>query len=84
MTNAKRRNFAHGFSEKALRDQEPIINIYLDLFIQKLRERKGKFDMSDMFGFVTIDIIGDLTFGESFQCLEKSSMNVSPLSQDWV
>lgn len=33
-----RRLLSHGFSEKALRFQEPIIQRYLDLFIRRLRD----------------------------------------------
>lgn len=34
-----RRQLSHGFSEKVLREQEPIIMAYIDLFIRRLRER---------------------------------------------
>lgn len=39
-----RRLLSHGFSEKALRCQEPIIQHYLDLFIRRLRDlrREGR------------------------------------------
>lgn len=33
-----RRLLSHGFSEKALREQEPIVQSYLDLFIRRLRD----------------------------------------------
>ncbi|KAL2285704.1 hypothetical protein FJTKL_07712 [Diaporthe vaccinii] len=34
-----RRQLNHGFSDKILRDQEPIVKGYVDLLIQRLRER---------------------------------------------
>jgi cytochrome P450 len=34
-----RKSLAHAFSEKALRDQEPLIGKYVDLLIEKLKER---------------------------------------------
>lgn len=37
-----RRLLSHGFSEKALRFQEPIIQGYLDLFIRRLRDLSAK------------------------------------------
>jgi hypothetical protein len=37
-----RRLLSHGFSEKALRFQEPIIQGYLDLFIRRLRDLGAK------------------------------------------
>lgn len=45
-----------------------------------MRENKGKMDMNNLFGFVIVDIIGDLTFGESFECLERSALNASTWS----
>lgn len=72
-----RRQLAHGFSDKGMREQEPIIKQYVDLFIKKLRElstRKGEpVVMSDWYNYCTFDIIGDLAFGESFGCLEGST-----------
>jgi cytochrome P450 len=74
-----RRNFSHGFTDEALRDQEPILTKYFDSLIQKLRENcaKGPVDLSKFFNLVTVDIIGDLTFGQSFDCLENSAVHVS-------
>lgn len=34
-----RRQLSHGFSEKSLRDQEPIVKGYVDLLMRRLRER---------------------------------------------
>ncbi|TVY90945.1 Averantin hydroxylase [Lachnellula willkommii] len=72
-----RRNLAHGFSEKALRDQEYIIRGYVDLLMQRLHENcgQGTVDIAKWLNFASFDIIGDLTFGESFSCLETSKMH---------
>lgn len=79
-----RRQLSHGFSDKILREQESIIKGYVDLFIQRLRERcvpsadgstTTKFDMRHWFNFATFDIIGDLAFGEPFGCLEKGELD---------
>lgn len=47
--------------------------------IHKLQEHSttGPVDLSSWFNFITTDIIGDLTFGESFRCLEESTLHVS-------
>ncbi|KUJ07971.1 cytochrome P450 [Mollisia scopiformis] len=72
-----RRNLAPGFSDKALRDQEPLLNKHFDLLMSRFREKSGKpFDISQWYEFMTFDIIGDLTFGESFGCLESSKANI--------
>lgn len=72
-----RRQLAHGFSEKSMRDQEPIIKQYVDLLIQKLQGHcKVSTDpvvLSDWYNFTTFDIIGDLAFGEPFGCLKNST-----------
>ncbi|KAJ5664215.1 hypothetical protein N7507_004946 [Penicillium longicatenatum] len=67
-----RRQMAHGFSEKSMRDQEPMIRKYVDKLLQRLHENceKGSVIISDWYNFTTFDIIGDLAFGESFGCLE--------------
>jgi cytochrome P450 len=71
-----RRQMAHGFSEKSMRSQEPLIRSYVDLLIQRLQE--GSQDgssviISDWYNYTTFDIIGDLAFGEPFLCLEGSN-----------
>lgn len=80
-----RRQLSHGFSDKILREQEAIIKGYVDLFIQRIKERcvptgddgstTTAFDMRHWFNYATFDIIGDLAFGEPFGCLEKGEMD---------
>jgi cytochrome P450 len=77
-----RRAFSSAFSEKTLRDQEPVIERYADLAMRQFRamaiapETDGKgvvLNMVDWLNFFTIDVIGDLGFGESFGCLQDSA-----------
>ncbi|KAK2771085.1 trichothecene c-15 hydroxylase [Colletotrichum kahawae] len=62
-----------------LRDQEPMIRGYIDLLIQRLHEnsQQGRkaVDICAWFNYTTFDIIGDLTFGEPFGCLQQSAMH---------
>ena len=68
-----RRLLAHGFSEKAMREQEPLIAGYVDLLIKGLQERTATpQDMMTWYNWTTFDLIGDLTFNESFDCLKKA------------
>ncbi|OBT52420.1 hypothetical protein VE04_06896 [Pseudogymnoascus sp. 24MN13] len=69
----QRRLVSHAFSDKALREQEPLIKGYVDLLIQRLHERanSGPLDMVAWYNWTTFDLIGDLAFGESFGCLEN-------------
>ena len=70
-----RRILAHAFSDKSLREQEPLIQSYIDIILQKMREQcsrnpKESIDMEQQYHHVVLDIMGDLVFGESFHCLE--------------
>jgi cytochrome P450 len=70
-----RRLLAHGFSEKAIREQEPLLLQYINLLIRGLHENAedGPQDMVAWYNWASFDLIGDLTFNESFDCLEKST-----------
>jgi len=69
-----RRLMAHAFSDKALRQQEPLITQYVDLLMQRLRERSGEIaDLTAWFNYTTFDLMGDLAFGEPFNCLKDST-----------
>lgn len=74
-----RRLMSHGFSSAALREQEPMMQNYINMLIQRLHEncQQGKqaIDICAWFNYTTFDIIGDLTFGEPFGCLEQSAMH---------
>ncbi|KAF2274864.1 cytochrome P450 [Westerdykella ornata] len=82
---AMRRKMEPGFTERAVGQQEEIVQGFVGLLMQKL---KGKCEESDdgsaavdvvkWFTFVTMDIITDLSFGESFHLLEKEELD------DWV
>ncbi|KAJ5964510.1 uncharacterized protein N7479_004386 [Penicillium vulpinum] len=71
-----RRLLSHAFSDSSLRGQEPIIKGYVDLLIQRLHENINSgikaLDMVAWYNFTTFDVIGDLAFGESFDCLRNS------------
>lgn len=70
-----RRLLSPGFSERAIRDQEVVIKTYVDLLIQGLRQRakEGPQDMVAWFNWTTFDVIGDLTFDRSFDCLRNQA-----------
>lgn len=77
-----RRAFDHAFTERALLAQEPVIQKYVELLIQRLTEEaisdKSKscvVDMFDWYSYTTFDILGDLGFGESFDCLQNKTLH---------
>lgn len=69
-----------GFTARALRDQEPIVQRYVNLLIERLQEQVGKdaetspaeIDLVPWLNYTAFDIFGDLGFGESFDCLQHS------------
>ncbi|KAK7513101.1 isotrichodermin C-15 hydroxylase [Phyllosticta citriasiana] len=69
-----RRVFSNAFSEKALRDQEPLIQRHVGLLMRRLHEKTENGEPLDIvryYNFATFDIVGDLIFGEGFGCLEN-------------
>ncbi|KAF4626368.1 hypothetical protein G7Y89_g11791 [Cudoniella acicularis] len=75
-----RRVLGYGFTQRALRAQEPIIQKYASMLIDRLRDQIGVSSNSDdavvdivsWFNFFTFDLFGDLGFDESFECLQHS------------
>jgi cytochrome P450 len=72
-----RRAFANSFSDKSLRDQAPVIEGYLDMFMNQMKApasgtqfKEKVIDLNTWYNFLTFDISGDLSFGESFDCLK--------------
>ncbi|KAK6539139.1 hypothetical protein TWF694_009384 [Orbilia ellipsospora] len=76
-----RRALSAGFTEKTLIAQESMLRKYVDLLVAKLKDivvAEGKQDkgsivnIADWYNYTTFDIIGDLMFAESFDCLRDS------------
>jgi cytochrome P450 len=71
-----RRNLAHAFSDKALRDQEQLIQQYVDLLVHRLDEHataNKPVDIMRWYNYTTFDVICDLSFGEPLYCLRDSA-----------
>ncbi|KAJ4373940.1 hypothetical protein N0V83_002679 [Neocucurbitaria cava] len=74
-----RRIFSPAFSDRALTQQAPLFQKYVDQLVQILKdgitENKGEkqFDMVKMYNFTTFDIMGDLAFGESLHMLDSGT-----------
>jgi len=68
----QRRTLSHAFSMKAITGQEQLISQFVDLFIAKVAEQVdagSAVDMNKWFNYLTFDVIGELAFGESFNCM---------------
>ena len=73
-----RRTLDHAFSDKAYKQQQPIVVSYIDNLIKRLGEQshdqnRGEVDLVKWYNWMTFDVIGDLSFGQSFKCLETQT-----------
>lgn len=73
----QRKIFTPAFSDRALKQQEPLFLKYTEQLLKKLKEsieqHPGKpVDMVRMYNFFTFDVMGDLTFGEPLHMLENA------------
>ncbi|KAI1153499.1 cytochrome P450 [Nemania diffusa] len=72
-----RRQMSHGFSDRSMREQEPIIGSYVNLLVAQLKAAVARGgtsqNMREWYNFTTFDIISDLSFGVSggFGCLKN-------------
>jgi len=68
-----RRNLSHAFSDKAIKEQEPLVQGLVDLLVNRLHEQVEEnnptVDIMRWYNYTTFDIITDLTFGEPLYCL---------------
>ena len=73
-----RKALGPAFSDKAIREHETTILGYVDLLIKRLRQtideddESNSINMVEWINFTTFDIISDLGWGASFQCLERA------------
>ncbi|GAB1315575.1 hypothetical protein MFIFM68171_05785 [Madurella fahalii] len=73
-----RRLLSNSMSESSLKLMYPVIEANVNLAIQNMREemeQRGAADMFKWWLFMATDIIGELTFGESFRMLEQKRKN---------
>ncbi|KAF4944541.1 hypothetical protein FSARC_14648 [Fusarium sarcochroum] len=74
--DAIRKKMNIGFSDHALKTQEPEIQRYIDLLVQRLTTHSSNgqsVNLRDWIAYTTFDLIGKLTFGSDFGCLESNA-----------
>ncbi|KAI1958160.1 hypothetical protein LOZ58_005275 [Ophidiomyces ophidiicola] len=66
---------AHAFSDRALSRQEPLITSYIDILINRLKDEatRPEVDLLPWFTSTAMDVILDLSFGRSLNCLENTT-----------
>ena len=69
----------HAFSDRALREHEPVVEGYVNLLVNQLHEQiqggTAKVDLLDWYSWTAFDIIGDLAFGDKFECLQNQKLH---------
>ncbi|KAI0876236.1 averantin oxidoreductase [Hypoxylon argillaceum] len=74
-----RKLLGHGFSERSLREQEPILKEYINTLFHRLDKEcqngEQPLDIASWFNYLIFDFIGFLTFGESFDCLTTGTLH---------
>lgn len=76
-----RKDVASAFTEKAVRAQQGIIELYAAKLVSCLEqvvsesENGAVLDITRWINFAAFDCIGDLAFGESFNCLESNEFH---------
>jgi len=75
-----RKLIAYAFSEKALKEQEDLLQKFMDQLISRMDDKssEGPQDLVSWFNWCTFDMTGDMAFGEPFGCLEEAQYH------DWV
>ncbi|KAI1823870.1 putative cytochrome P450 monooxygenase [Xylaria intraflava] len=71
-----RRQLSHGFSDRSMYEQEPIIGSYVNLLISRLRtavQKSSRQNLREWYNWTTFDLIGDLSLGAEggFGCLKN-------------
>ncbi|KAK7706049.1 hypothetical protein SLS57_009830 [Botryosphaeria dothidea] len=71
--------FTPAFSQRSLKEQEPLLLKHINLLVEKVREKSaesgGVIDICNFFNFTTFDIMGDLAFGKPLGLLERAEYN---------
>ncbi|KAI0483447.1 cytochrome P450 [Xylaria cf. heliscus] len=73
---AKRSLFSGAFSAKSLGEQEAVLQRCINTFVAKVGKLGGGdegLDMRKWYEMVSFDILGEMAFGESFNCIENES-----------
>ena len=72
-----RRLLSPAFSNAGLYEQGPKIENYVNFLVEQLREysTRGPMNIVVWLNCLTFDLIGDLAFGEPFDCLKKGALH---------
>ncbi|UPK92731.1 hypothetical protein LCI18_003666 [Fusarium solani-melongenae] len=76
----QRKALSHAFNSKGLRDAEETIQEHTKLFVEQIGKHAGPgtkgVDVTVVYNWLTFDVIGVLTFGESFESVSSWQSSV--------
>ena len=80
-----RKTLSHAFSAGALAAQEDLVQDHIDLFVKQVSTHctKEPGDVTKWYNYLTFDVVGQLSFGESFGAL-ASGLCSFPLSNKTI
>lgn len=74
-----KQSLSAAFSTKALREQEFVVAKQVDAFVERVGRDggpgSGGLNMSKWYEMVAFDILGEMAFGESFNCVTSGMSN---------
>ncbi|KAL9115372.1 MAG: hypothetical protein Q9227_000693 [Pyrenula ochraceoflavens] len=77
-----RRIFSPAFSERSIKEQEPLFLHTVDALVSQLNSHStGPLDFVELYNYAAFDVMADLTFGESMHLLDGPPDNPW---RDWV
>lgn len=69
----------HAFSDRAFREYQPVVDGYTNLLIsrwyEQIQEDAARVNVLEWYSWTAFDIIGDLTFGDKFECLQNKKLH---------
>lgn len=76
-----RKVLSHAFSDRAFREHEPVVEGYVNILIEQLHEQcqegggAARVNVLNWYTWTAFDVIGDLTFGDKFECLQNQKLH---------
>lgn len=79
----KKKNLTAAFSTRALGEQEGLVQEVINRFVGKigrsdLGAKDGGVDLTEWYEMVAFDVLGEMAFGEGFQCVENGAFLFLP------
>ncbi|KAL8635016.1 MAG: hypothetical protein Q9228_007451 [Teloschistes exilis] len=81
---AMRKHLSAAFSTRALIEQESVVALVLDEFVdrigweEKFGEKERGINVTKWYEMVSFDVLGEMAFGKSFDCVRDGELETAP------